>query len=64
MFYSKEKNTEPPTASLNLKGGVFRQVEGVGLIRGGAQREVALKFVDFLRTGPVQESLQTEMWMV
>ena len=63
VFYSKEKITEPPTTSLNLKGGVFRQVEGVGLIKGGARREVALKFVDFMRTGAVQESLQTEMWM-
>ena len=63
VFYSKEKVTESPTASLNLKGGVFRQVEGVGLIKGGGQRELALKFVTFMRTGPVQEALQTAMWM-
>lgn len=63
VFYSKEKITEPPTASLNLKGGVFRQVEGVGLIKGSSQREAALKFVDFMQTAPVQEALQTEMWM-
>jgi thiamine transport system substrate-binding protein len=63
VFYSKEKITDSPTASLNLKGGVFRQVEGVGLVKGGAQRDVALKFVDFLRSAPVQEALQTSMWM-
>jgi len=63
VFYSKEKLTEPPTASLNLKGGVFRQIEGVALVRGGTQRAAALKFVDFLRSGPVQEALQTSMWM-
>jgi thiamine transport system substrate-binding protein len=63
VFYSKEKITESPTASLNLKGGVFRQVEGVGLIKGGRQRQAALKFVDFMRSGPVQAALQTEMWM-
>jgi thiamine transport system substrate-binding protein len=63
VFYSKEKISESPTASLNLKGGVFRQVEGVALVKGGAQREAALKFVDFLRAGPVQEALQTSMWM-
>jgi thiamine transport system substrate-binding protein len=63
VFYSKEKITESPTASLNLKGGVFRQVEGVGLIKGGHQRQAALKFVDFMRSGPVQKALQTEMWM-
>ena len=63
VFYSKEKVTESPTASLNLKGGVFRQVEGVGLVSGGGQRAAALKFVDFMRSPAVQEALQTEMWM-
>ncbi|MDD2881768.1 MAG: thiamine ABC transporter substrate-binding protein [Rhodoferax sp.] len=63
VFYSKEKITESPTASLNLKGGVFRQVEGVGLVKGGGQRAAALKFVDFMRSAPVQEALQTAMWM-
>jgi thiamine transport system substrate-binding protein len=63
VFYSKDKTQESPTASLNLKGGVFRQVEGVGLVKGGRQREAALKFVDFMRFGPVQQALQTEMWM-
>lgn len=63
VFYSKTKITESPTASLNLAGGVFRQVEGVGLIKGGAQREAALKFVAFMRSDAVQQALQTSMWM-
>lgn len=63
VFYAKEKLSESPTASLNLKGGVFRQVEGVALLKGGSQRDAALKFVDFLRSAPVQEALQTSMWM-
>ncbi|WP_394755537.1 thiamine ABC transporter substrate binding subunit [Rhodoferax sp.] len=63
VFYSKEKISESPTASLNLKGGVFRQVEGVGLVQGGDQRAAGLKFVDFMRSAPVQEALQTAMWM-
>ncbi len=63
VFFSKDKITESPTASLFLKGGVFRQVEGVALVKGGVQREAALKFMDFMRSGPVQEALQTSMWM-
>ena len=63
VFYSKDKLTEPPTGSLNLKGGVFRQVEGVALVKGGGQREVANQFVAFLRSAPVQTALQTSMWM-
>ena len=63
VFYAKDQPAESPTASLNLAGGVFRQVEGVALIKGTAQKAAALKFVDFLRSAPVQEALQTEMWM-
>jgi len=63
VFYAKDKLTESPTASLNLTGGVFRQVEGVALIKGTAQKTAALKFVDFMRSAPVQQALQTEMWM-
>ncbi len=63
VFYSKEKITEPPTASLFLKGGVFRQVEGVALVKGGQQREAAARFVEFMRSAAVQEALQTSMWM-
>ena len=63
VFYSKEKITESPTGSLSLKGGVFRQVEGVALIKGGTQRAAAQKFMEFMRSGTVQQALQTEMWM-
>lgn len=63
VFYSKEKISESPTANLFLQGGVFRQVEGVGLIKGGGQREAALKFMTFMLSAGVQEALQTSMWM-
>lgn len=63
VFYSKEKISEPPTASLFLKGGVFRQVEGVALVKGGQQVEAAGKFIEFMRSPEVQEALQTTMWM-
>nr|WP_315489093.1 thiamine ABC transporter substrate-binding protein [uncultured Rhodoferax sp.] len=63
LFYSKTKLSEPPTASLALAGGVFRQVEGVALVKGGKERAAATKFVEFLRTPAVQKGLQTEMWM-
>ena len=63
VFYSKEKISEPPTASLFLKGGVFRQVEGVALVKGGQQVQVAGQFIEFMRSPAVQEALQTTMWM-
>jgi thiamine transport system substrate-binding protein len=65
VFYSKEKITESPTANLFLKGGVFRQVEGVALVKGGnpAALEAGGQFIEFLRSAPVQTALQTSMWM-
>jgi thiamine transport system substrate-binding protein len=63
VFYSKEKITEPPTGSLNLKGGVFRQVEGVAIVKGSSQTEAAHKFMEFMRSPAVQQALQTSMWM-
>jgi thiamine transport system substrate-binding protein len=63
VFYGKDKPALPPTGNLNLPGGVFRQVEGVALIKGTAQKAAALKFVDFLRSAQVQEALPTAMWM-
>ncbi len=65
VFYSKTPLAEAPTANLFLKGGVFRQVEGVALVRGGnpAVREAAGRFIEFLRSPVVQQALQTTMWM-
>jgi thiamine transport system substrate-binding protein len=63
VFYAKEKLTEAPTGSLALKGAVFQQVEGAALVKGGAQREAAGKFIEFLRSDAVQQALQTEMWV-
>ena len=63
LFYAKDKPSEPPTASLSLPGGVFRQVEGVALVKGGTQRVAAEKFIEFLRSPAVQQQMQTEMWM-
>lgn len=64
VFYAKDRPAEPPTANLYLKGGVYRQVEGVALVRGGGQREAAGRFIEWLRGPAVQQALQTEMWML
>lgn len=65
VFYSKTPLTESPTANLFLPGGVYRQVEGVALVKGGnpAARAAAGRFIEFLRSAPVQQALQTSMWM-
>jgi thiamine transport system substrate-binding protein len=63
VFYSKEKLTTPPTDSLVMTGGVWQQVEGVALIKGGGNVTAAGKWIEFLRSDAVQRALQTNMWM-
>jgi thiamine transport system substrate-binding protein len=65
VFYAKEKLSVSPTANLFLKGGVFRQVEGVALVKGGnpAAQAAAGQFIELLRSAPAQQALQTTMWM-
>jgi thiamine transport system substrate-binding protein len=63
LFYAKDKPTVPPTGSLSLPGAVFREVEGVALVKGGQERAAAEKFVEFMRSAAVQQQMQTEMWM-
>jgi thiamine transport system substrate-binding protein len=65
VFFSKDKLTVSPTANLFLPGSVFRQVEGVALVKGGnpAARAAAQRFIEFMRSPPVQQALQTSMWM-
>ena len=63
MFYAKTKLTEAPIESLELDGLVFQQVEGVALVKGGKQVEVAGQFIEFLRGAQVQQALQSTMWM-
>lgn len=65
VFYAKPPVSESPTANLFLKGGVFRQVEGVALVRGAPapSREAGGRFIEFMRGPKVQRALQTTMWM-
>ncbi|MDO5058826.1 MAG: thiamine ABC transporter substrate-binding protein, partial [Neisseria sp.] len=49
VFYSKGKYSEPPTANLNLKGGVFRQTEGTAVLKGAAQPALAAKLTAYLQ---------------
>jgi thiamine transport system substrate-binding protein len=68
VFYSPDQLSTSPTANVFLPGGVFRQVEGAALLKGPGPaapvtREAGVKFIAFLRSAPVQQALQTTMWM-
>ena len=64
VFYSKEPLATAPTQNLFIKGGVWRQVEGVALVKGGLNADAGIKFIEFLRAPAMQSQLQTSQWML
>ncbi|GGY10775.1 thiamine ABC transporter substrate-binding protein [Paludibacterium paludis] len=63
VFYSKTALKEAPTGNLLLPGSVFRQIEGAATLKGGREKALAVRFIAFLRSAPVQGAIQTSMWM-
>ena len=50
VFYSEKKIESSPTLNVSVPGGVFVQVEGIALIKGGKQAEAAAQFMRFMRS--------------
>ncbi|WP_110887438.1 thiamine ABC transporter substrate-binding protein [Deinococcus yavapaiensis] len=63
VFYATKKLGDSPTANLLLPGSSFLQLEGVGVLKGTAHRELARAFVDFLLSPAVQADIPTRMWV-
>ena len=63
VFYSETKLDDAPTANLLLPGSSFLQIEGVAVLRGAKNPDLARKFVDFMLTSPVQSDIPTQMWV-
>ena len=63
VFYSKEKLSVAPTANLLLPGSSFLQIEGVAVLKGAKNPDLARKFVDFMLEPGVQNDIPTQMWV-
>jgi thiamine transport system substrate-binding protein len=63
VFYAKDKPSAAPTANLLLPGSSFLQIEGVGVLKGTKNLNLARKFVDFMISKPVQADIPTRMWI-
>lgn len=63
VAYSKTKLSASPTGNLLLPGSTFKQLEGVGVMKGSQQPALARKFVDFMLSGPVQADFPNRMWV-
>lgn len=63
VFFSEGKLSEPPTGNLIVPGGVFRQVEFVGILKGTQNEELARRFIDFMLQPEFQADIPLQMFV-
>lgn len=63
VLYATDGRTEPASVNLNLDGGVFRQIEFVGVLKGAKNPELAQKFIDFMLSQPFQADVPLQMFV-
>jgi thiamine transport system substrate-binding protein len=63
VIYAETPLDEPPTAAVVSDGTCFRQIEFVGILKGGQNRELAEKWVDFMLSPIFQEDIPLQMFV-
>jgi len=63
VFFASEPLTEAPTASIVASDMCFRQIEFVGILKNGGNRDLAEKFVDFMLGRQFQEDMPLNMFV-
>lgn len=63
VFFASEPLSESPTASIVASGMCFRQIEFVGILKNGKNRDLAEKFVDFMLGKQFQEDMPLNMFV-
>ncbi len=63
VLYAEDGREAPASININPAGGVFRQIEFVGILQGTQQRALAEKFVDFMLSEPFQADLPLQMFV-
>jgi thiamine transport system substrate-binding protein len=63
VHYAKTPPAEAPTAAVVGEGSAFRQIEFIGILKGGKEPQLAAKFIDFMLSLPVQEDIPLRMFV-
>ena len=63
VFFATEPPADAPTASIVASGMCFRQIEFVGILKNGQNRDLAEKFVDFMLGKQFQEDMPLNMFV-
>ena len=63
VFFSEGKFSVPPTGNVLIDGATFLQIEGIGILKGTKNEELARKFVDFTLDRRFQEDIPGRMFV-
>jgi thiamine transport system substrate-binding protein len=63
VFFASTPLTDSPTASIDASGMCFRQIEFVGILKNGQNKELAQKIVDFMLSQKFQEDMPLNMFV-
>ena len=63
VFFSEGKYTEPPTGNVLVDKATFLQIEGIGILKGSKNPDLAEKFIDFALDRRFQEDIPGKMFV-
>lgn len=63
VYFAEEPLEDTPTANLFCEGCVYRQIEGIGILRGTEQRAAAEQLIDFMLSRSFQEDIPLNMFV-
>ncbi len=63
MLFATDGRTEPASVNVNVDGGVFRQIEFVGILKGTQQQQLAERWVDFMLDTQFQNDIPLQMFV-
>ena len=63
VFFSEGKYTEPPTGNVLIDKATFLQIEGIGILDGSKNVDLAQRFIDFMLGTRFQEDIPSRMFV-
>ena len=63
VFFSEGEYTEPPTGNVLVDKATFLQIEGIGILKGSKNIDLAQRFIDFAMDTRFQEDIPDKMFV-
>jgi len=63
VYYSEIPLSEPPTGAVVAPGTCFRQIEFVGILKNGRNRDLAEAFLEYVLSESFQSDIPLHMWV-